>query len=112
MNSKEYNDQILTDCIKTYGADAQVDMCLEEMSELTKALLKYRRKMALNKNQKVNPISGNVDLTKARKDIIDELADVKIMCRQMEMIFHAEKEVEERVDFKINRQVQRLEKNN
>ena len=36
--------EVLQECVDTYGAEAQVDMAIEEMSELTKALLKYRRK--------------------------------------------------------------------
>lgn len=42
-------------------------------------------------------------------DIIDELADVRIMCRQMELLFQAEDEVERRIDFKVDRQIKRLE---
>lgn len=35
--------QILQDAIKHYGAEHQVDRAIEEMAELTKALLKMRR---------------------------------------------------------------------
>ena len=48
-------------------------------------------------------------MTKAREDIIDELADVRIMCRQMELMFQAEDEVSNRIDFKVGRQVKRLD---
>ena len=37
--------------ILTYGAQMQGDMCIEEMSELTKAILKYRRAENKNKNE-------------------------------------------------------------
>ena len=84
-------------------------MCIEEMSELAKALLKYRRKSALVKGKNVNPTSEVINLNKSRDDIIDELADVKIMCRQMELLFQVEDAVERRMDFKINRQIGRLE---
>ena len=30
-------------CIEVWGIDAQIKMCIEEMSELTKALCKYKR---------------------------------------------------------------------
>ena len=46
---------------------------------------------------------------KARADIIDELADVRSLCRQMELLFQAEDEVEKRIDFKVDRQLKRLE---
>ena len=40
--SKEYCD-VICDAIDTYGREAQTDMCIEECSELIKALLKFRR---------------------------------------------------------------------
>lgn len=96
LDNANKRDTVLKRCICEYGAPAQVDMCIEEMSELAKALLKYRRKSGLAKD-------------KSRDDIIDELAGVKIMCRQMELLFQAEDAVERRMDFKINRQIGRLE---
>ena len=96
LDNASKRDTVLKRCICEYSALAQVDMCIEEMSELTKALLKYRRKSGLAKD-------------KSRDDIIDELAGVKIMCRQMELLFQAEDAVERRMDFKINRQIGRLE---
>lgn len=102
-------DIVFKRCICEYGTQPQIDMCIEEMSELTKALLKYRRKFALTRGENVNPTNGDTDLFKARIDIIDELADVRIMCRQMELLFQAEDEVERRIDFKVDRQIKRLE---
>lgn len=71
--------------------------------------VKYRRKSALVKGKNVNPTSEVINLNKSRDDIIDDLADVKIMCRQMELLFQVEDAVERRMDFKINRQIGRLE---
>ena len=109
LDNANKRDDVLKRCICEYGAPAQVDMCIEEMSELTKALLKYRRKSALAKGENVNSTSEIINLNKAREDIIDELADVKIMCRQMELLFQVEDVVERRMDFKINRQIGRLD---
>ena len=109
LDNANKRDDVLKRCICEYGAPAQVDMCIEEMSELTKALLKYRRKSALAKGENVNSTSEIINLNKAREDIIDELADVKIMCHQMELLFQVEDVVERRMDFKINRQIGRLE---
>lgn len=109
LDNANKRDDVLKRCICEYGAPAQVDMCIEEMSELTKALLKYRRKSALAKGENVNSTSEIINLNKAREDIIDELADVKIMCRQTELLFQVEDVVERRMDFKINRQIGRLE---
>ena len=109
MTRQEQHDIVYRRCICEYGTQPQIDMCIEEMSELTKALLKYRRKFALARGENVNPTNGDTDLLKARADIIDELADVRIMCRQMELFFQAEDEVERRIDFKVYRQLKRLE---
>ena len=93
--TREERDYAYTRFISEYGKKPQIDMCIEEMSELTKALLKYGR-------------AAREDLLEARDNIIDEIADVKIMCEQMEFIFDSKKEVEQRIDFKINRQISRL----
>ncbi|MBS5195917.1 MAG: hypothetical protein KHY93_01995 [Clostridiales bacterium] len=96
MNTEE-KDQIFRKCICTYGTNAQIDVVIEEMSELTKALLKWRR-------------AKGAELTAARGCIVDELADVRIMARQMEILFQCEEEVERRIDFKAQRQKGRIEK--
>ena len=93
----EKYDIIFRRCICVYGVDSQIDMAIEEMSELTKALLKWRR-------------AKGAELTVKRTDIIDELADVLIMCRQMEILFQCEGEVEKRINTKVYRQLERLNK--
>lgn len=92
----EDRDIVFRRCICEYGTQPQVDVAIEEMSELIKALLKWRW-------------AKGAGLTKAREDIIDEIADVRIMCRQMEILFQAEDEVERRIDFKVDRQRKRLD---
>lgn len=69
---------ILGKAIDTYGTESQIDMAIEEMSELTKALLKYRR-----------ALKGNTDISvsKAHSDILEEIADVEIMLDQMKIIY-------------------------
>ena len=85
--------------VDTYGVDAQTDMAIEECSELIKALLKYRRK----KNGA--EVFAKEEL---RADIIDEIADVAIMATQLQIIFGCIAEVEDRIDFKISRQMERI----
>lgn len=86
--------------VTIYGDNQQVDMCIEECAELQKALLKYRRE-----TRKAFPETENVRAAKAA--IIDELADVSVMVEQMKIIYGYE-EVEERIGFKIDRQMERL----
>lgn len=97
LSDAESRDVVFRRCICEYGTQPQIDVALEEMSELTKALLKWRR-------------AKGAELTKARDNIIDEIADVRIMCRQMEILFQAEDEVERRIDFKVDRQKGRLDR--
>ena len=94
----------LNTIIETYGMDPQVDMAIEECSELQKALLKYRRKA------KTNP--GKEELKKLKADIVDELADVSIMVEQIKCIFNCHMEVENEIEYKINRQMQRIKEDN
>lgn len=96
LEDAEGRDVVFRRCICEYGTQPQIDVAIEEMSELTKALLKWRR-------------AKGAELTAARDNIIDEIADVRIMCRQMEILFQAEDEVERRMDFKVERQRKRLD---
>lgn len=89
--------------VDTYGADPQMDMMIEESSELTKALLKYRRK------SKSDSATGT-EMAELSEAIIDEIADAKIMLAQMEILFGCAGEVESRVEYKINRTMEKIEK--
>ena len=101
------NPNVLQQCIDTYGADKQVDQAIEEMSELIKALLKYRRKECQLSGKNVNPTPDN--LGKLRADILEETADVIIMLMQIIMIYGGRDEVQKVIDQKIERQKTRLE---
>lgn len=68
----------LNTIVETYGNDAQEDMAIEECSELVKAILKFRR--------------SDEKTAEMREAVIDEIAA----------------EVEDRIDFKINRQMGRI----
>ncbi len=97
MVANKERDEVFQRCIDIYGSKSQQDVMIEEMSELTKAILKLRR--ALRSKE------STIGL---RDKIIDEIADVEIMCRQMELVYNAETEVEEMVNRKVNRQKERL----
>lgn len=101
--------EVLQECIDTYGADKQIDQTIEEMSELTKALLKHRRKAIQLEGGNVNP-TPDTDLAKARADILEETADVIIMLTQIIMIFGGRDFVERIIESKVDRQKKRLRK--
>lgn len=84
--------KVLEKAINTYGEEAQTDMMIEEMSELTKALLKNRRN----------------ESRKTRADIIEEMADVQIMLDQMKIIYDADDELGNYREDKLVRLAARL----
>ena len=67
---EDEREQILQAAIDYYGIDRQVDQAIEEMAELTKALLKMRR-----------PNHGNL------RNVLEEIVDVQIMLDQLRIIY-------------------------
>jgi NTP pyrophosphatase (non-canonical NTP hydrolase) len=90
---------VLRDAIATYGMTAQVDMAIEEMSELTKALCKERRTQLVPGKH-----------AEAHANVIEEIADVAIMLKQLLIMFDKDGEIQKEVDYKIDRLEQRLQK--
>lgn len=91
--------EVLRAAISTYGEKAQADMAIEEMSELTKAILKFRR------------ATGKVDdkeRERLRENIVEETADVMIMLTQMIMLYDRDNKIQSIVDYKVNRLYERL----
>ena len=80
-----------------YGKEKQVDMAIEKMSELTKALLKERRNGF-----------GTEKYAEAHANIIEEIADVAIMLSQLIEHFDKDNEIQAETDYKIARLEQRL----
>lgn len=81
---------IRRDAIETFGEESQIDMCIEECAELINALEKYRR----GRNDKA--------------DVITEIADVQIMCEQMQLLFGDTETDTERIR-KLSRLARRLQ---
>ena len=107
------NKKILRKAIEMYGMDKQLDMCIEEMSELTKAICKFKRgvsKVAAEKNDDIKVIRMS-ELKEEISNIEEEVADCEIMFEQLKIMFSCEDEVNEQIDFKLNRLKERLEKN-
>ncbi len=95
------NPEVLEKAIKKYGVSIQSDMAIEEMSELTKAILKNRRIWRFGSEEELKKQIGN---------IVEEAADVLITVVQVIMMYDHEGKVQDIVDFKINRLRERLEK--
>lgn len=82
---------ILEQAIETYGKDMQLNVAVEELSELIKEICKSKR--------------GNDN----RENIIEEMADCYIMLEQLEIIFDVKPaELCRVLDVKIERLEKRL----
>lgn len=91
--------EVLQAAVETYGKEAQVDMAIEEMSELTKALLKHRR-------AERSPEAW--DYEKTRQNILEEIADVIIMLLQLVIIYGGREDIRKDIAYKVERLDKRL----
>ena len=70
-------NEIIKQAIAAYGKDAQTDICIEECSELTKALLKYRR------NDRFGQTCNEHELTNIRYELQEsDTADESLIKKQ------------------------------
>lgn len=83
-----------------YGLDSQSRQTIEEMAELTQAITKFWR-YGGNDAQILRGLRGN---------IAEEIADVKLMLEQLEILFDIKAEVSESRWFKLTRQLARIGK--
>lgn len=88
IESPEYI-AILSAAIKHYGATMQEDIAIEEMSELTQAIIHFRRGREHN--------------------IAEEIADVLIMLEQLMIIYDCKPLTEHFMAAKIARLAERIE---
>ena len=73
-----------------FGQDRQVDKIIEEMGELQQALMKYR-------HEGKGPEHDNY------YNLTEEIADCFILLNQLLYLFDIEEDVDEQVEYKINR---------
>ncbi len=102
MDKKTY-DKAYDKFIEVWGEESQIQMCIEEMSELTKELCKlirYQKRPKSKENDK--------DIEEIKKHIIEETADVLNCTEQVKRIF-GEKEVEKIREEKMKRTLERVE---
>ena len=82
---------VLKEAIETYGAEAQLNVAIEELSELIKEVCKHKR------------YANN------RAAIVEEMADCYIMLEQMKMIFGlSEEDIKNQMSRKVDRLRHRL----
>ncbi len=99
MNKNEINE-LYDDSIRLWGEDAQIDMMIEECSELIKALCKNKRR----------PKSFEV-----LYNVCEELTDVEIVLDHMKIIFDIEGKQSDKIReeklMKLKRKVDKLKEN-
>lgn len=84
-------DETFDDALDVWGVEAQVVLAIEELSELNTELARDYR--------------GRNNIA----DVVDEIADVLIACRQLARIY-GEEEVNERIEYKMDRLRTRVDK--
>lgn len=84
------NDDLYQLVMDRWGADAQLTVVIEELSELMKEVCKMKRDM------------GNIE------HLAEEVADVEIMCEQLRYIFDIEDDVDAWKKSKLKRLANRL----
>ncbi len=101
---KQKLDAIYDRFIEVWGEESQIQMCIEEMSELTKELCKLIRFQKRPKSEE-----NNKAIEKIKKNIVEETADVLNCAEQVRRIF-GEEEVDEIRKDKLEKTIRRLEK--
>lgn len=86
---------VYENAIAHYGMRSQIGVAVEEMAELTKELARLDRHEGTTLGK-----------------LIDEIADVTIMLEQLRLMFNVNQPVQDRIDYKVERLVWRMEKEN
>ena len=102
------NNEAIKKISHHYGYDAQSRQLIEEMAELTVALNKYYRQ------DKSDVITAKeyLDVQYLFNNIKEEIADVTIMLEQIKYLLNiSDTDIEQIIEQKLNRQLERIEKN-
>ena len=95
------NNEAIKKIADTYGYDTQSRQLIEEMAELTQAINKAWR------------MGNDFDnLLVQKRNIKEEIADVTIMLEQIKYLLSiSDTDINEIIEQKLNRQLERIEKN-
>lgn len=70
-------EEVIRQMLSKFGEDSQIDVAIEEMSELTKELIKYKRSKIHSREKQAS----------SREHVIEEIADVVFMLDYLVEIF-------------------------
>ena len=77
QETKRYVRKVIKDMLRKFGEDSQIDVAIEEMSELIKELVKYKR----------SKIHFREKQAASREHVIEEMGDVLLMFEYLSEIF-------------------------
>lgn len=87
-----------------YGKESQLNQCIEEMAELTQAIIKLKRVEGIGQ-----PTQKNKE--EIIKNVIEELSDVQITLWEIQKVLNiSDENIKENILFKIDRQYERIKK--
>jgi hypothetical protein len=89
--------QLLERVITANGMNKQLDVAIEELSELIQAICKIKRRDSLSNESFA--VKGN---------LAEEMADVEIILAELKLMFDNEDDVKEWKDYKLDRLEKRL----
>lgn len=97
--------EVLEKAISKYGTRSQLDMAVEESAELIQAINKLKRSGLVEHT--ITKPSWWMELKEIRayNDLCSEVADVKIMLAQLELML-----CKERIQISVDRKISRLER--
>lgn len=93
IENAHWQTSVMLRALDVWGCNAQMMQTMEECAELTVALSHLKR----------------FRTPEARREVIEELADVQIMCEQMKIEFDCHQEVAAKVVEKLARLQRRLD---
>lgn len=106
-------DQRMIEIADHYGYNAQSRQLIEEMAELTQAINKFWRKTLMC--GKVEFTCGDefremLQGTPEMESLLQEIADVEVCLEQIRYILDSDKEIDQYREYKIRRQLYRLQR--
>lgn len=90
-----------------YGLEVQMQQLIEEMAELTQAICKYFRIHGQGQ-----PVSKKLSSYDIEQNLVEELADVKLVLDQVVFLLACEDKVQEVMKQKVNRCIERIGEQN
>lgn len=94
-------DKMAEEIADCYGLEKQKNQLMEEMAELTQAIIKMWRYMR-------GTLYKKTTVEELRNNMVEEIADVKLVLDQLIYLMDAAAEVQDVVEYKVKREMDRI----